>query len=91
MIRYYCTQHLDTSLIDFDLDSRSQDCEKSKTMAIMSQSFQSFGMWYTVEICEYDEPHTLFCRFNIQGRELCLCDFVKEKIVYIGLYSDIIE
>ena len=27
--RYYCTQHLDTSLIDFDLESRSQKCEEA--------------------------------------------------------------
>ena len=40
--RYYCSLHFDTSLIDLDLDSRSQECEKAKTSApIISQSLQS--------------------------------------------------
>ena len=27
---YCCTLHVDTGLIDFDLDSRSQECKKAK-------------------------------------------------------------
>ena len=42
--RYYCPLHFDatiTSLINLDLDSRSQECEKANTsMPITSQSFQ---------------------------------------------------
>ena len=37
----FCTLHFDTKLIDLDLDSRSQDCEKAKASAvIISKSFQ---------------------------------------------------
>ena len=37
--------HFDTSLIDFDLDSRSQECEKAKTTAPdILQSFCSIWM-----------------------------------------------
>ena len=36
----YCTLHFDTSIIDLDLDSRSQESEKAKTFTpIISQSF----------------------------------------------------
>ena len=39
--RYYCTLHFDTSLIDLDQDSRSQECKKAKTSGpSISQSFQ---------------------------------------------------
>ena len=37
--RYYCTLHLGTSLIDLDLDSRSQECEKEKTSAPIASQF----------------------------------------------------
>ena len=45
--RYYWTLHCDTSLIDFDLDSRSLEDMKVKTSApVISQSFQSIWMAY---------------------------------------------
>ena len=51
--RSYCTLYFDTSLIDLDLDSRSQGCEKANTSApIISQRFL-FDLnrsWFTVEI-----------------------------------------
>ena len=49
--RYYRTLHLDTSLIDLDRDSRSQECKKAKSSAaIISQNFRTIldGIWYTV-------------------------------------------
>ena len=43
------TLHLDTSLIDHDLDSRSQECEKAQTSApIISQSFMLIGMEFGI-------------------------------------------
>ena len=33
--RYYCALHFDTSLIDLDLDSKSQECEKAKMMTLI--------------------------------------------------------
>ena len=45
--RYYCTLHFDTSVTDHDLDSRLQECEKTKTSAtIISQSFPSIFMTF---------------------------------------------
>ena len=39
---YYHAVHFDASLIDLNLDSRSQECEKAKPfVSIISQSFQS--------------------------------------------------
>ena len=41
--RYYCTLHFDTSVIDLDLDSRTEQCEKAETsVTIVSQSFNRF-------------------------------------------------
>ena len=43
--RYYCTLHFNTSLIDLNVDSRSQERKKVKpSVAIISQSFQSVRM-----------------------------------------------
>ena len=47
--RYYLTLHYDASLFDFDLHSRSQECEKAKTSAAyISQSFQLIWMEFGV-------------------------------------------
>ena len=47
--RCYCTLHFDTSLIDFDLDSRSQECVKAKTsVPVISQIFQLISMEFGV-------------------------------------------
>ena len=45
----YCTLYFKTGLIDLELDSKSQECEKAKTSTpIISQTFQliwiEFGM-----------------------------------------------
>ena len=52
--RYNCTQHFDISLIDPDLDLRSQECEKAKTFC--TNYFTKFsinlnGIWHTAETC----------------------------------------
>ena len=60
---YYCTVHFDTSLIDIDLDSRSQKCEKAKQLLTNYPTkflINLNGIWYTVETCWCDEPHTQF-------------------------------
>ena len=47
--RYCCTLPVDTSFIDLDLDSRSQECEKAETSAqIISQSCHLVGMKYGI-------------------------------------------
>ena len=70
--RYFSILHFDTSLIDLELDSRSQECKKAKSSApIISKSVIDLrSIWYTGETCWYDEPHTLLFRpFNIQWRD----------------------
>ena len=74
----YCTVHFDTSLIELDLDSRSQECKKTKqneTKKVCANYLTKFsldlnGIWSTRETCWCDELHIhLFCPFGIQGRE----------------------
>ena len=83
--RCYCTLHFDTNLIDLDVDSRSQQCKKTKTSAptIPQFSIDFSGMWYTVETCWCGEAHShthLCWSFTIQGREPYLCDIVGKKV-----------
>ena len=62
-----------TSLTDLDLDSRSQECRKTKTSpSIISQSFQSVWMDFGVETCWCDEPHTHFILAIQYSRERTL-------------------
>ena len=40
------------------------------------------GMWPVVVACWSDESHTISCRLlSIQGRKLCLCNFVHQQKV----------
>ena len=49
--RCYCTLHFDTSLVDLNLDSVSQKCEKAKTSAsVISQSFQLIRMEFIIHL-----------------------------------------
>ena len=46
--RYYQTPHFDTNLSVVDLDSKSQECEKTKrSAAIISKTFYLGGIWCT--------------------------------------------
>ena len=63
--REYWILRFNTSLIDLDLDSRSQVCKKAKT---------STPIQYAVETCWSNKSHAH--SINIQGREPYLCDFV---------------
>ena len=71
--RYYCAVYFNTSLIDLDLDSRSQECEKATTsVPIMSQSFQWILMEFGILlrfVSVMNQIFILFCLFNIQGRD----------------------
>ena len=71
--RYYCTPHSDTSLLDLDLNSRSQDCKKRRTSAPnISQSFQSIDMEFSVLLRLAGVMKLILILsppFNIQGRE----------------------
>ena len=79
--RYYCTVHFDISLVDLDLVSRSQECEKATTSArIISESFQLIWMVFGILLRLFSVMNIilfLFRPFNIQGRELYLGDFIK--------------
>ena len=90
--RYNCSLHFDTSLVDFDLDSRSQKCKKSKNFCsnyVTKFSITLSGIWYIVEICWCLNVVLISSHsFTIQGREPYLCDLIK-KICSIGVYSDI--
>ena len=63
----------DTILIDLDLNSRSQECEKAKLSApIMSQSFQSIQMECGILLRLVSVTSfilILFRPFDVQGRE----------------------
>ena len=78
---YYCTLHFDTSLLDLDFDSRSQEWEKAKTsVQITSQSFQLIGMECGTLLKLVDVMNLIFILsrpFSIQGRESYLSDFTK--------------
>ena len=82
---YYCTLHLDTSLIDLDFDSRSNGCEKANTsMPIISQSFQSIWMEFSIglllRLVDVMNLILILSRpFSIQGSEPYLCDFSLKK------------
>ena len=93
MIDTIVLYNLDTSLIDFDLNSRSQECEKANTSApAISPSFQSIGIEFGMLLILVGVMNLILilsCPFNIQGREPNLYDFVKKKNFNVGLYSDI--
>ena len=71
------------NLIDVDLDSRSQACEKADTSAlIISQSFSSIWLEFALLLRLVGVMNLiliLFHPFNIQGRKPYLGDFVKKK------------
>ena len=79
----YWTPHFDSSLIDFDLDSRSQVCKKVKTFGpIVLQSFQSMWMGYGILLRLAGVLNLILilsCLLNIPGRQPCICDFVKKQ------------
>ena len=78
--RFYCTLHFVTSLIDVDLHSRSQECEKAKTSApVISQSFQSFWMEFGILWRLVGVRSLIFSLFSIQGRKIYVHDFPGEK------------
>ena len=90
--KYYWSVHCDTSLGDFDTDSRSQGCEKVKTsVLILSQSFYGFVLnFLCFETCLSVDPHIISsCLINIEERELSLGNFVRKKNVNVCLHSDI--
>ena len=76
------------------LVSRSQECKKAKTSALMiSQSFQvigmKFGIYCQLRLVSVMNLILCLCRpFNIQGRKSYLYDFSTKKF-NIGLYLDI--
>ena len=80
--RYLCTLDFDISLIDLDLDSRSQECKKAKSSApIISQSFPLIWMEFALPLRHdgvLNHILTLSHLFSIPGREPYLCDFVKK-------------
>ena len=82
--------YFDTSLIDLDHNSRSQECEKAKTsVLITSQRYQWIWMKF-VETWWCDETHFHF-RSSVQySRETTLLMWfcLKNKPFNTGLYSD---
>ena len=71
--------HFDISLDDFDLRSRSQLYEKSKTsvsifLEILQSIWIEFSM-YLQSVGLLEIMHKLFCPTNIQGRELSWSDY----------------
>ena len=76
--RYFQTPHFDTSLIDFDLDSRSQECKKAKT-SVPIIWIDLDGIWYTIELCCCDEPQTHFISSVQYSRERTLVMWFREK------------
>ena len=81
--RYYCIQHFDTSLIDHDLDSRSQKWEKAKTfLLIISQNVQSVLIELGILLRLVGVMNLILILsglFNIQGKEPYLYNFIRKK------------
>ena len=90
--RYYCALYFDTRLIDLDLDSMSQECEKAKTSApIILQSFQLIWMEIGTLLRIVGMMNLIIILFHPlsnQGREPNFCDFVSKNF-NVGFYSDI--
>ena len=80
---HYCTLHPDNSLIDLDIDSRSQECEKAKTcVSIISQSLQLISVDFGILLRLVGVmKHILIlpCPFTIHGRVYYLYEFIKKK------------
>ena len=72
--------HFDISLIDLNLESRSQECEKALTSApVISHSFQLIWMQVGIllGLVGVMMPIFIFAHpFNFQWREPYSCDFV---------------
>ena len=79
------------SLIDIDFHWRSQGCKKAKLLYQWSHkvSYQlGWNLVYCWDVLQWWTSCSFFsCPFSIQGREVYLCDFVKN--VNIGLHSNI--
>ena len=66
------TLHIDTSLSDLDLHSRSQGCEKTRTSASIIRQSSSIDLdeiWYTVTTRWFDESQSHFVSSNILSRK----------------------
>ena len=83
-------QHFDTRLIDHDLDSRSQECEKTTSAPIISQSFQSAWMEFCILlrlVSVMKHVLILFCPFNVQERGPYLCDFITQTLTLVHIQT----
>ena len=69
IIIYYSSVHFDTSLIDLDLDSMSQECEKAKKLLRQSSHkvFDLFGI--ILRLCGVMNLMLIFSRPNNFNRE----------------------
>ena len=73
-------------------NSLSQECEKAKTCANHLTQFQLIWMEFHLLLWLFGQQTLYFLLswlFNIQERELHLCEFIKKNNFNIGLHSDI--
>ena len=72
----WCTAHFYTSVIDLDLDSRSQEWKKAKNLPQLSQT------------CWSNEPILILsCPFNLQGREPNFYAFVNTNFTLACIHT----
>ena len=65
---------------------QGKECERARNFCgsyLTKFSIDLDRMWWTVETCLCDEPHTVLISF-IQRREPYLCDFVKIKLLTLA-------
>ena len=90
---YYCTLHFDTSLLDFDLELRSQ-CEKANIPApIISEKFKLIWMEFGIMLRLVGVMNLMLFlspTFSIQGREPYLCDLTFKKNEYWFLVTHLL-
>ena len=81
--RYYCTLYFEISLVNFDLDSRAQECEKVKTFDANYLTFVQL-IWIELgKMLRHDGEMNLilisYCPFNNQGKESNFSDFAEKN------------
>ena len=78
--KYYWTLHFDTSVIDLNLDSRSQECKKTRTHApIITQSFQLIWMEFGVLLRSVSMMNSLIHSVFKGENPTYMILFLKEK------------
>ena len=84
--RYYCTLRGDANLIDFGLDSRSQECEKTK---LLCQLFHKLFNWFEWDLLMWWTSYSFSVIHSIFKGENPTYVISLKNSFNIGLFTDI--